>query len=89
LRAHLEEQQVEPGLLIFLDALAELFGCADEVGPEASVGDAIFLQLEFPLELRTREPLVEIVEPFGRLRWQRGDPLQLALRLASLSRTIA
>jgi hypothetical protein len=68
LRAHLQQQQAEPGFLIFGDPLLDLLGRADQVGAQAAVGDGIFLQLELALELGARQPLVEIVEAGGRAR---------------------
>src|SRR3954447_13749150 len=81
LRTHLQEQKVETRRLIFGDPLLDLLGCADKIGPQASVRDGIFLQFQFALELRSRQPLVEIIEALGRSWRQLGDALQLLLRL--------
>jgi len=63
LGTHLQQQQVDPGVLQGLHLLPDLLGRADQPGSQAAVRDRVFLDLQLPLQLGARQPLVEVGEP--------------------------
>ena len=65
LRAHLQQQQIDANRLIGRHAFAHLAWRADQAGAQAAVGDGVFLQLQLPLQLGARQPLVEVGEAGG------------------------
>ena len=56
----MEEDEVGAGFFELVEALGDLFGCADEAGAEAAVGDGVVFEGDALFELRAGEPLLVV-----------------------------
>ena len=65
LRRALQKDEGAAGAFEVGETLLHLFGCADEAGVEAAVGDGVVAEGELLLELRAGDPLLEVGEAGG------------------------
>ena len=75
----MEEDEVDAGFFELVEALGDLFGGADEAGPEAAIRNGVIFERNALLELSAREPLL-IVGVTGGGLLDIGDAANFVLR---------